>query len=253
MRQQLWFGAASLALASFVCLAGYELERQDAAVQLRKIADYEEGRQFHADLLRIAKDYQAWTRVSDEVNWAPADCRPPPPAGVQRSTSADGTTHGRKLYYLFAKNADCYRELSASQPFNPVANVMWNDADCGQALVKVSWIPVEVRPSEVPKSGDQLSEGRTIPINYVIERGHAYRTGEQSDLFIMYKLDPATPGTDRGWVYGTVSPYSRNVTAAGRVQSCMRCHDGDGTRDRLFGLQREPRTAAEQFSDQLNR
>ena len=50
----------------------------------------------------------------------------------------------------------------------------------------------------------------------------------------MVKLDPATPGTDEGWVYGTVSPDGKAVGAAGRVASCMKCH-AEAKSDRLFG------------------
>jgi hypothetical protein len=51
----------------------------------------------------------------------------------------------------------------------------------------------------------------------------------------MYKLDAKTPGTDEGWVYGTVTPDGKDVTCAGRVASCMGCH-ADAPHDRLFGL-----------------
>ena len=57
----------------------------------------------------------------------------------------------------------------------------------------------------------------------------------RSDLFIMFKLDPKTPQTDNGWVYGTVSADAKNVTSAGRVKSCMDCHT-EAKHDRLFGL-----------------
>ena len=51
----------------------------------------------------------------------------------------------------------------------------------------------------------------------------------------MFKTDPQTPGTDEGWVYGTVTPDGQQVTSAGRVESCMMCHQG-APHDRLFGL-----------------
>ena len=47
-------------------------------------------------------------------------------------------------------------------------------------------------------------------------------------------LDPKTPGTDDGWVYGTVSADGKTVTSAGRVDSCMRCHET--RKDRVFGI-----------------
>jgi hypothetical protein len=54
----------------------------------------------------------------------------------------------------------------------------------------------------------------------------------------MFKLDPSTPGTDRGWAYGTVTADGKQVTSAGRVESCMRCHR-KAPHDRLFGLPKE--------------
>ena len=51
----------------------------------------------------------------------------------------------------------------------------------------------------------------------------------------MFKLDPQTPDTDEGWVYGTVTPDGKKVTSAGKVESCMKCHQR-APHDRLFGL-----------------
>ena len=53
----------------------------------------------------------------------------------------------------------------------------------------------------------------------------------------MLKLDPSTPETDEGWVYGTLSADGQRVTAAGRVESCMDCHVDEG-RDRMYGHRR---------------
>ena len=65
--------------------------------------------------------------------------------------------------------------------------------------------------------------------------GKHWMLGKRRDLYIMYKLAPETPGTDQGWVYGTVTPGGE-VTSAGRVATCMRCHTGESTSDRMFGL-----------------
>ena len=35
--------------------------------------------------------------------------------------------------------------------------------------------------------------------------GHLYHARQKAGLFIMYRLDPSTPETDQGWVYGTVN------------------------------------------------
>jgi hypothetical protein len=55
----------------------------------------------------------------------------------------------------------------------------------------------------------------------------------------MFRLDPATPETDEGWVYATVSPQGQ-VTSAGRVASCMGCHETSATHERLFGVPLSP-------------
>jgi hypothetical protein len=51
----------------------------------------------------------------------------------------------------------------------------------------------------------------------------------------MFRLDPATPGTDLGWVYGTLDADGARVTSSGRVQSCMGCHT-QAPSERLFGI-----------------
>jgi len=58
--------------------------------------------------------------------------------------------------------------------------------------------------------------------------------GDAAGLFVMHKLDASTPGTDRGWIYGTIDAKGA-VTSAGAVASCMRCHQ-DTAEDRRFGL-----------------
>jgi hypothetical protein len=56
----------------------------------------------------------------------------------------------------------------------------------------------------------------------------------------MFKAAEATPDTDDGWVYATVTADGQ-VTAAGRVASCMSCHDTAATHERLFGVPVAPR------------
>ena len=58
-------------------------------------------------------------------------------------------------------------------------------------------------------------------------------------LFIMFRLDPATPDNDEGWVYATVSPSGR-VTGSGRVASCMGCHETSAIHERLYGVPLTP-------------
>lgn len=51
----------------------------------------------------------------------------------------------------------------------------------------------------------------------------------------MMKLDPATPNTDDGWVYATLTPDGKAVTASGRIASCTECHT-KAPHERLFGM-----------------
>ena len=50
----------------------------------------------------------------------------------------------------------------------------------------------------------------------------------------MMKLGEDTANTDNGWVYGVVDPNTQEVTASGKVASCMHCHQ-DANNDRLLG------------------
>lgn len=188
--------------------------------------------EFERELLAAAGEYKSWQRVSDQARFAPTDSVAPRQAGVQRSDSDDAGTHGRKLYYLFAKNAATYTEASWCLP-----DLEFDPADLsrrliGQVLVKESWTAVEGAPARDAEDPRHLVDG-----DKTLRTGEKFHIGEPRDLFVMLKLDPATPGTDAGWVYGTLTPDGRRVTASGRIASCMKCH-ADAGFDRLFGLPR---------------
>jgi hypothetical protein len=101
-------------------------------------------------------------------------------------------------------------------------------------------VPEEVKPSEAKKEMERIGRrpdwGSTDNPSFknplAQKDGKTYRAARISGLFILAKLDPKTPGTDNGWVYGTVS--AGKVTSAGRVGYCMRCHESKP--DRLYGL-----------------
>jgi hypothetical protein len=137
------------------------------------------------------------------------------------SSSRDASTHGKKLYFLFAKYP-----LPPSGGVNPV----------GQAVVKEAWTPAEVADDGKPlqamtrKSRDGREES-FLP--YARQDGRLYHATGKAGLFIMCKLAPQTPDTDEGWVYGTVTPDGKQVTSAGRVASCLECHR-QAPHDRLF-------------------
>jgi hypothetical protein len=172
---------------------------------------------FHAHLRELAVSYPSYARVDDELHWAPYLCRMPMPSYPRRSASMNLDTHGRKLYYVFAKDRDAYLSRNNKTP-----------AFAGQAVVKEAW---EVQ--EVPANTNY--DTTASPVRYLREAEKLYHAKQKTSLFIMYRTDPATPNTDNGWVYGTLSPDAQTITSAGRVQSCMNCHK-QAPHERLFGI-----------------
>jgi hypothetical protein len=142
---------------------------------------------------------------------------PYPPPRISRS--GDGDTHGDKLYYLFVADYDKYPDGAARGASSPA----------GQVLVKEAWLPEEV-PADTPIEPTNPWE----PVRYFRDGNRLYFAARKATLFIMYKLDPKNPGTDEGWVYGTVSADGTTVTSSGRVEACMKCHE-KAPNDRLFG------------------
>jgi hypothetical protein len=162
--------------------------------------------QFHARLLKIAEIYPVYSRVDDEIRWAPLDCRLPPPAQPSFSRSSDEETHGRKLYSLFARGRDAYL---ATPKANPV----------GQIIVKESWVPQEIegkpqaeisRKAEPPRAKERSKETPVpedlAPLNarrrdglpdhfqpFAEKEGKWYNASERGPLFIMMKFDTKTP------------------------------------------------------------
>jgi hypothetical protein len=147
-------------------------------------------------LLQVAKDYVAYGRVNDRLAWAPTRCQAPIPQPPRLSASRDPETHGRKLYHLYAKHFDAYR-MSGELP-QPV----------GQVLVKEAWVPA----------------AHSTPMHPV--------AGARAPLFVMMKTGEAD--SDAGWIYATMTPDGKTVTAAGKIASCMECHESK--QDRLFGV-----------------
>jgi hypothetical protein len=164
---------------------------------------------FHKILLEAAKNYVSWGQVDSKQRFSPILCRPASPGGTvfsppRISQSDDAGTHGKKVYFLYAKDPGAYIDdpLQVS----------------GQTLVKESFFPKEGSNSSDPT--------KVIP-------------GEKYALFVMSKVENiGGKNTDKGWIYGTLSPDGKTVTSSGLVQSCMGCH-AQATRDRLFGLKPE--------------
>jgi len=180
---------------------------------------------FEEQTLAIAADYLSWGRVDDELRWAPGLCRQPLPGVAHQSTSNDPTTHGQKLYSVFAKYHDAYPD----------------GAQDGQAVVKQSWTAELVSSPDAafaPQSYRPPADAGDHFYPYAKGDGGVYRAAAPAGLFVMFRLDPSTSDTDEGWVYATVSPAGE-VTSAGRVASCMGCHES-ATHERLFGVPLSP-------------
>jgi len=219
--------------------AGSAVKRERGWDPARRAQDPAE---FPARLREIARGYNKFRRMSRYLLVGPADCADPhllrkgaepapedmpyPPPRISRS--GDGGTHGDKLYYLFVADYESYPEGSAATP--------GARSPAGQALVKEAWLPEEV-PADTPIEPQDPSQ----PVRYFKDGSRLYFAAKKAGLFIMYKLDPKNPGTDEGWVYGTVTADASTVTSSGRVEACMNCHE-KAPFDRLFGS--PPRAAA---------
>ncbi|MFV8755912.1 hypothetical protein ACNOYE_35625 [Nannocystaceae bacterium ST9] len=206
---------------------------------------------FTAGLLSAAQRYRGWGRVDERPNLAPMLCRAP--MGLDygfpshaRLSQADDAEHGRKLYYLFAGlEGESARALYTS------LGAPGTDATIpiGFTVVKQSWVaepssPPAANPAPAkPDAGSvapvfDTSSDPPAPIDWVEHEGQRLAAGEQAELFVMTKVGAADmPGTDAGWIYGTLSADGLSVTSAGRVQRCMDCHEA-ATHERLFGLQK---------------
>lgn len=176
---------------------------------------------WHAAILTAASEYEDYGRVDDMNRFAPLLCSIKP--GKARLSDAEPETpHARKLYYLFAKDRASY--VKAAEEPSPV----------GQVIVKEAWTAREESDFD-PSKSPIVYRGPNGKI-MAPEDGKWYSAGEPSGLFVMMKLDPETPGTDRGWVYATTNPAGDAIVRAGALQDCMACHDGASEHDRLFGI-----------------
>ena len=209
-----------------------------AAVQVEPpatpVAPEENDPRWHATLRAISAGYAQWGRVEDEMRWAPWLCKLPMPARARLSDSGDDATHGRKLYTLYAKDPVAYgaRQSAMAEPDAPGL------VDLTQVIVKEAWKPVV---SDVPVQGTMSGERRENLLP-ALHDGKAYVPGEKAGLYVIFKPARTELATDAGWVYGTLTPDG-TVTAAGRVGSCMGCHQ-QATQERLFGLAKDSKAAS---------
>lgn len=203
---------------------------------------------YQTRLLDIGRSYESY-RMLHELRYTQALCMPIVnssykdrsfidrsfiPTELIRLSKAGNTPHGRKMYFLFNKeepNSDKSHEM------HPV----------GQVIVKEAWTPEEVAkdlrfdPDRMTtrtrrhktRKGVQTSEFKYSP--YVEKDGKFYHARAKAELFIMFKMDPKTPGTDQGWVYATMTSDGKKVLSAGLLKSCMKCHC-DAPNDRVFSV-----------------
>ena len=186
---------------------------------------------FHDALRAAVSDYAAYGEVDDLMRWVPGLCRVPQ-LDIHESRSADAETHGGKLFWMFAKHRDAYVACATQ------------DQPVGQVLVKEAWSRREATAAEEEGESPEASGHRfggdderirSIARRTIEKDGVRWTADRVKALYVMMRLSPDTPGTDQGWIYGTLTPDGRTVTSAGRVSSCMGCH-ARAPRDRMFGL-----------------
>jgi hypothetical protein len=180
-------------------------------------------------ILQIAKEYVAWGRVDESPGWAPLDCRAPTEEAAQARQSKAEMEHGQKLYFLFAKKKNEYKDL----PYTPKLD------HSGQIIVKESWTSKEVKESDLPRRVVDMAVAPPPPILHTKPRdGVALLMDQPAPLFVMMYVGKDVKGADNGWWYATVSPDKSKVTASGTIASCQGCH-AKAKYDGLFGLQTE--------------
>lgn len=156
---------------------------------------------FHKALLEITGQYKGYQKLDEVPKLAPELCGMPAPLPPRLSASSDGGSHGKKVFYLYARDLAAYLKHDKVKP--------------GQALVKESF--------------------KAIPIKTGTLQKVEYTSGDKYGLFIMLKMPPQTVGTDDGWIYGTVTSDGKTVTGSGRMDSCRSCHLS-APHGRLFGV-----------------
>lgn len=178
-----------------------------------------------------------WGRVDDELRWAPFLCRLPMPARPHMSR-AEGGDHAQKLYSLFARQRERYVGPGVVSTPIRVGAVGGVDAGrepfVGQVVVKASYVPEPAGDGETARpSMDGLGMGDHFD-PFATHGGVRYRAGGVAGYYVIAEVPRDTPGSDDGFVYGTLTADGR-VTSAGRVAPCMGCHV-EATQGRLFGL-----------------
>ena len=173
---------------------------------------------------RVLADYQSWGALDQPMRVAPFDCRLPLPSSdptLQASsdlalgmTSSESGPHGKKLYRLFARDPAAYIGVESGAPQGH------------QVMVKEAFEAIPV----------PLDGAAELPHGAISTWQGSFRPGGRAGLFIMLR-DGRPESEEAAWSYATVSAEGQ-VTAAGRIASCIRCHE-DSPHDGLFGLEYE--------------
>jgi len=218
--------AAVLSLALLPLLPGDDTDRPERPD--------ENDPRWHEDVRAIAEVYESWLRVDDMLRWAPELCSLPPAPVARFSAAREKTPHERKIYALSAKDAKSYQGRATAgevweMPDTPAARRV---APMTQVLVKQAWKPerMTAEPDDGWKEDSNWGRSRLHPVE---RDGHWYRGDEFAGLFVIFRPHAPAAPTDDGWVYATVTPEGE-VTGAGRMASCMACHEKN--EGRLFGL-----------------
>lgn len=182
----------------------------------------EAPRNVRARLIEIGRTYrESLGLASDAVLWAPTQCVPPEPQ-VEMSASGDGETHGSKLYVLYARDVEGYKKLTEDRAAGSAGD---------QVIVKETWLPVNAE-------GDGPRDARAPRTRVKGKDGVEHMAGEKGPVFVMLRTGGTEAWADAGWVYATLTADGTRVTGAGRMASCMGCHEKAGE-GRLFGMKRE--------------
>lgn len=160
------------------------------------------------------------------MRFAPTLCRIPRPGQYELSSSKDGNTHGQKIYSLYAFDPVAY-----GAP--PTMMMPMMDGKDTPKLVGVS--QAIVKEAFAPKQVDGPTAGLHEPAPATRD-GKFFGKGDPAGLYVMFKPTDVDFETDAGWVYATITPDG-NITAAGKIRSCIGCHQKNP--DRVFGMPRE--------------
>src|SRR5262249_6212382 len=156
------------------------------------------------------RTYEEYGRYEQggQFRFAPAMCAAPstPDDRLRISNSKDTETHGRKLYSLFVNKKapgampGCY---AARRGPNPVGQVIVKEAWEAEKLPQGERLPASIkRKVKVRRDGKLIDKTDSFTPYARDKDGQVYRTTRKADLFIMFKVNPSTPDTDGGWVYG---------------------------------------------------